>query len=151
MTPEKFIEATFAGAMAMQKKYGIPAIAAMAQSALETGYGASAPGNMYFGVKADASWKGKTQLLATKEYLNGKWVTVMAKFRAYNTAQESFDDHGKFITTNARYKVALQNVNNPDEYIRQVAKAGYATDPLYASKIISIMTSLKKKLVLLKL
>ena len=146
MSVVDFITNTYDGAMAIQKKYGIPALAAMAQSAQETGWGASAPGNMYFGIKAGGSWTGKTQLLWTHEVVNGDSERVQALFRAYDTPAESFDDYGHMISSNSRYQDALQYTNDPEAYIQAVADAGYATDPDYADEIISLIDSIKKKL-----
>ena len=146
MTPTDFIRNTYAGASAMQQNYGIPALAAMAQSAQETGWGSTVVGNMYFGIKATSGWTGKTQLLWTHEVINGKSVKVQALFRAYDTAQESFEDYAKFIHGNPRYKNALQYTNDPEGYIQAVANAGYATDPNYADNIIAVINSIKKKL-----
>lgn len=146
MTPEQFIKNTYQGALSVQQKYGIPALAAMAQSAQETGWGKTVVGNMYFGIKAGASWTGKKQLLWTHEYINGVYTKVQAWFRAYDNAEQSFEDYAKFILSNARYKNALQYTDDPESYIQAVAKAGYATDPNYATSIIAIINSIKKKL-----
>jgi len=146
MTVAQFINATYQGALAIEKKYGIPALAAMAQSAQETGWGNSVPGNMYFGIKAGVSWTGKKQLLWTHEVINGVSTRVQAWFRAYDNAAQSFEDYAKLITGNSRYKNALQYTNDPEGYIQAVANAGYATDPNYADNIIAVINSIKKKL-----
>lgn len=148
---DKFIKDTIQAATLVQQKYSIPALAVMAQSAQETGYGAHAPGNMYFGIKAGSSWTGKKQLLTTSEVVNGKTIKIQAWFRAYDNAAQSFDDYAKLIVSNTRYKAALNFPNDPAQYIREVAKAGYATDPNYANNIIAIINSIKKKLILKKL
>ena len=146
MTPEAFLNKTWDAALAAENKYGIPALAMIAQSAQETGFGKSIVGNMYFGIKAGTSWIGKKQLLWTHEYINGVYTRVQAWFRAYDNAEQSFDDYAHFISSNPRYQNALQYTDNPEQYITEVAKAGYATDPKYADSIISIIGSLKKKL-----
>jgi type VI secretion system secreted protein VgrG len=145
MTVEKFISNTYNAALAIQKKYGVNALAAMAQSAQETGWGKTVVGNMYFGIKAGASWTGKRQLLWTHEVINGQRQSVQAWFRAYDTAVESFEDYGKFIASNPRYQTALKYADNTEQYVREIAKAGYATDPNYATSVISIVNSIKKK------
>jgi len=147
MTIQQFINATYSAALAIQKKYGVNALAAMAQSAQETGWGKTVVGNMYFGIKAGTSWTGAKQLLWTHEVINGKRVSVQAWFRAYPSALESFEDYGKFIASNARYQTALKYADNSEQYIREIAKAGYATDPNYARSVISIVNSIKKKLI----
>ncbi|MEI6555516.1 MAG: glucosaminidase domain-containing protein [Paludibacter sp.] len=146
MTPENFIKATYNAALAVQSKYKVNALAAIAQSAQETGWGGTVVGNMYFGIKAGNSWTGKKQLLWTHEYINGVYTKVQAWFRAYDSAAESFEDWAKLISGNARYSDALDYADNPEQFITEIAKAGYATDPNYAKSIIAIIGTIKKKL-----
>lgn len=148
MTVAQFTKATYTGALSAQNKYKVNALAMMAQSALETGWGKTVVGNMYFGIKAGSTWAGKKQLLWTHEVVNGKSVKVQAWFRAYDSPAESFEDYGRFISSNARYSEALKHSNDTTAYIKEIAKAGYATDPNYATKLLSIVSSLKKKLIL---
>lgn len=148
MTVDQFIQATKGAALLVSQKYGLNPFVTMAQSALETGWGKSAPGNMYFGIKAGLSWKGKTQLLWTTEYQNGQYVKVQALFRAYDSPAESFEDYAKLITSKSWFKPALQYANDELKYITEIQKGGYATDPNYTSKIMSIVNIIKKKLIL---
>jgi len=76
---------------------------------------------------------------------SGKTVYVDAKFRAYNTPQESFTDHGNFLRNNSRYAPAFKCTDNPDQFAKELQKAGYATDPNYAKTLISIMNQYKLK------
>lgn len=142
MTVTEYIKATFNAAWELEKAYGLPRLAVIAQSALENGYGKHTPGNMYFGIKAGSSWKGKKQLLSTTEYINGQYVSIKDWFRAYDSAKDSFLDYGKFITSNSRYKEALKYKNNPEKYIYEIRNAGYATDPNYVSKVKNIMNQI---------
>jgi len=148
MIEDKFIIATQKAALSVQKKYGVNPYVTMAQSALETGWGLHAPGNMYFGIKAGSSWTGKKQLLWTKENVNGKEIKIQAWFRAYDNAEQSFEDYAKLITTKSWFKPALQYANDELKYITEIQKGGYATDPYYITKIMSIVNTLKKKLIL---
>lgn len=148
MTVEQFIAATRNAALAVHQKYGVNPYVTMAQSALETGWGKHAPGNMYFGIKAGPTWKGKKQSLWTKEFRNGKMVDVQQWFRAYDNAEQSFEDYAKLITTKPWFRSALQYSNDELKYITEIQKGGYATDPDYISKIMSIVNTLKKKLIL---
>ena len=113
----------------------------MAQGALETGYGKSAimaKANAFFGIKANKTWKGKVYNASTKEVINSKEMTTKAVFRAYDTVADSVHDYMNLICNNKRYKKAVCNV----DYIStatNIAKGGYATDPSYADKIISII------------
>jgi flagellum-specific peptidoglycan hydrolase FlgJ len=119
---------------------GVPASIIMAQAALETGWGASAIGSAknLFGIKGTGP-AGSVRV-STKEFRNGRMVSEMANFRKYNSWAESIADHGRLLQ-NSRYAKAMQNKNNPDQFARELQKAGYATDPAYASKLISIMKS----------
>lgn len=67
MTTKDFVEKFYPFAKACEEETGLSAIATLTQLALETGWGSAAPGNNFFGVKADKSWKGDKQLLKTTE------------------------------------------------------------------------------------
>jgi len=113
---------------------GIPAQVIFAQSALETGWGRSAPQNNYFGIKGS----GGTQ--STREYIGGRWVTVNDSFRGYSSMADSVDGYVDFITNpNSRRWGAARNAGTPEEAARAIAAGGYATDPNYASKLMSII------------
>lgn len=148
MTIDEFIKVTYPAALAAHKKYGVNVLVTMAQCALETGWGKHAPGNMYFGIKAGSSWTGKKQFLWTTEFLNGKYVKVQDWFRAYNNASESFEDYARLIATKSWFKPALNVANDELKYITVIKNAGYATDPNYINKVMTIVNSLKKKLIL---
>jgi flagellar protein FlgJ len=60
-------------------------------------------------------------------------------FRAYNTIAESFIDHGLFFVQNGRYAAAMAARGDARQFAREVNRAGYATDPGYASKLIGLM------------
>ena len=116
----------------------------LAQSALETGWGKHVPrradgGSSFnlFGIKADKSWQGDKVSVGTLEYRNGVAQREQAKFRAYDSPAESFVDYVAFLSRNPRYREALSSTNGED-FIRGLQKAGYATDPNYAAKILGI-------------
>lgn len=138
MKPEDFIAAVGPAAKTSAKVTGIPASFTVAEAALESGWGAHAPGFNLFGIKADASWHGPVTTQKTSEVVNGKTVTVMARFRAYADWLGSISDHAKFLQTNPRYKGAFAHKDGPG-FARAVAAAGYATDPNYANKIIALI------------
>jgi flagellum-specific peptidoglycan hydrolase FlgJ len=78
----------------------------------------------------------------TKEYdKNGRPYTIVAYFRAYKNMSDSFLDHGIFLT-GKRYRKALDayaKSKDASEFARGLQEAGYATDPKYAEKLISLM------------
>ncbi|MGQ9831591.1 MAG: flagellar assembly peptidoglycan hydrolase FlgJ [Thermochromatium sp.] len=116
----------------------------LAQSALETGWGRYVPRHTdgrssfnLFGIKADHSWQGDSVSVSTLEYRDGVARREQARFRAYATPAESFIDYVAFLKRNPRYSEALKS-RTGEEFIYELQRAGYATDPHYASKILGI-------------
>lgn len=141
----QFLAAAIPLAQASQRTYGVPSSFKLAQAILETGWGTSelaVKGKNYFGIKAHRG-PGTAGIIwiDTPEYLNGKWITVRAAFRAYNTMAESFDDSGRYLRENERYRLCFET-KDPKEFARRIQAAGYATDPAYADKLIRVMDSL---------
>ena len=166
MTPEQFVKTYFPFAKKVQDKNGISAIFILAQSALESGWGEKAVGNMMFGVKANSKTpENKRQLITTTEYLrtpDAKFpvvISVSAKqpnglykykvkdwFRKYDSPEESFSDHADFFFKNPRYAEALKVKADPVLFADAIAKAKYATDPNYAATLKLMINSVKKRL-----
>lgn len=124
----------------LEKESGVPFGITMAQYILESGgmpSGLAKNYNNLFGVKAGSQWKGKTVTLPTKEVVNGKTITVDAKFRVYDNLLEAFKDRAAFLQKD-RYK-HLFKTSDPKQWAVGLQKAGYATDPQYANKLIKIM------------
>jgi len=165
MTKQAFVDHYGPFAIASEKETGISAIAQLSQGALESAWGKIAPGNMLFGVKDTDGINGNEQLLTTTEYSrnanakfpniisvtpvmrNGqKWYKYKIKdyFRKYPTPKESFVDHASFFIKNKRYAKALTVKHDPYKFIDEIAKAGYATDPNYATTLKSIAKSIEK-------
>ena len=113
----------------------------IAQSVLETGWGQSKimmKANALFGIKAGSGWKGKVYSSYTNEVYDGVESTEYATFRAYDSIEESIEDYYKLIKNN--YKKAL-NCDTQKESIQAIKNGGYATDPDYVSKIMSIINA----------
>lgn len=147
-SPEAFVNSILPHAEAAAKKLGIPAQVLVAQSALETGWGKHLPANAqgeanynFFGIKADAAWQGAKQTVNTLEFEGGAMVQRKAAFRAYDSVGASFNDFVAFLQSNPRYQSVLAAKGNPENFARELQKAGYATDPQYADKLIAIMRS----------
>ena len=106
----------------------------LTQSYLESGGGKA---QSLFGIKGGKSYKGKQQSFNTKEFLNGKMVGIQDSFRMYDSDSEAFDDYGRFISNSSRYKGAI---GSPDAqtYFQRIKDGGYATDPNYVSKLVSL-------------
>ncbi|MBR8409838.1 glucosaminidase domain-containing protein [Burkholderia cenocepacia] len=139
-TPAGFVAAIAPAAQACAKRTGVPASVTVAQAALESSWGRRAPGMNLFGIKADASWRGPVTSQITHEVVNGETISITARFRAYSDWEGSIDDHAAFLTGNPRYRPAFAFKDGPN-FARAIAKAGYATDPLYADKLIAIMST----------
>lgn len=129
---QEFIAKAKPSALKVQATYGVPYGVCIAQAALETGWGRYVKGNNYFGIK------GQGQKFATHEFVDGKKINIVDSFRAYESMEDSFGDYGHFLRTQPRYAEAFK-VSTPEEFARELQRAGYATDPEYANKLISIM------------
>ncbi len=130
------------------REYKVPASVTMAQAVLESGWGKSkltANDKNYFGIKcfgspgpiATGCHTYKTQE-CTKA---GDCYTTTAVFRVYKSPTDSFRDHALFLAERTRYAAAFKYSGAPDQFAAEIHKAGYATDPKYTSKLVSIMKS----------
>jgi len=161
----EFVQTYWPFAQRMEKEYNVPALVAMAQSALETGWGKHAPGNMMFSMKCGKSWAGARQLLTTTEYhktntrkypqvISIEWIEAKKKykyrvkdyFRKYPTPYESFADYAQTLCRLKRYAPAFAYSDNPEMFIQKIWEGGYATDPNYVEKIKTMMNIIKEKL-----
>lgn len=101
----------------------------VAQSALESGWGKHQSGKNNFG-----GIKGKGTVKTTKEFINGKYVTIKDNFRDFDSLRDYAEYHVNLLN-NSRYKAFNGN------FISNVVKGGYATDPSYASKLLKMYKS----------
>lgn len=122
-------------AVSEMRRTGVPASITLAQGILESNSGQSklaVKGNNHFGIKCHNDWDGRTMRLdddARREC-----------FRVYPDASASFRDHSDFLRYRDRYKPLFDL--DPEDYkgwARGLKKAGYATDPSYAGKLISLI------------
>jgi len=145
MNPQEFIAQLLGPAQTCQRLTGIPASFTIAQAALESSWGKRAPGNNLFGIKPGPKWKGPTVLVDTHEVINGKTVRVKEPFRAYRTWGECLADRAAFFRDNPRYAACFKETTG-HAWARTAARAGYATDPRYAEKLIAVMDGRKMSL-----
>lgn len=138
MKPQDFLNMLVPAAQACQRASGIPASFTLAQAALESGWGAKAPGCNLFGIKADKGWKGPVVMVSTHEVINGKRVGIDDAFRCYANYDEALADRAVFFKRNPRYSKCFLETTGAG-WARAVAKAGYATDPNYAESLIKVM------------
>lgn len=125
---------------------GVPPQLMLGQAVLESGWGKReirmADGSNsfnLFGIKANAGWNGKVAEVMTTEYKNGVAYKQVEKFRAYSSYAEAFQDYAGLISNNPRYADVLQQGSDVAGMAQAIQKAGYATDPKYADKLVSIM------------
>lgn len=144
-----------------QNETGILASVSLAQFILESGYASTElaqNANNCFGMKATLSgntWKGSTwdgksiYTKPTKEFINGKEITVTASFRKYPCIEDSIADHAAYLLNamdgdKLRYK-GLTKCKKPKKAIKIIKAGGYATDPNYVSKIMGIISRFNLK------
>ena len=128
------------GALATQKKYGVPASVTLGQILVESS--GSFPGglsglayndNNLFGVKAGSSWTGAKVRYLTTEEVNGKPVKVYAWFRKYNSIAESIEDHGRLLATST-YTNVTKGAKDLNDYIDKMLSV-YATGSAYPAQL----------------
>jgi flagellar protein FlgJ len=143
---ETFVQRLLPHAQAASAATGIPARFMLGQAALESGWGKAeirgADGqnsHNLFGIKAGASWKGKTVDIVTTEYVNGKPQKQVDTFRAYDSYADSFRDYANLLRNNARYQNVLAQGHDAAGFAQGLQQAGYATDPKYAQKLMSVI------------
>ena len=136
---DNFLKEIKSGALALWKKFGILPSVAAGQAALESAWGESGLTTKYnnlFGIKG--SYQGNSAMMDTWEVYGGKKYEIEDGFRAYPDQATSILDYGVFLTVNKRYKKAI-GLKDYKEQIKAIHDAGYATDPQYANKVISII------------
>jgi len=108
---------------------------AAAQAGLESGYGKSAPGNNFYGIKAGSSWTGPVQRLWTKENIGGKMVRVKDNFRVYSSPAEAFRDWAKVVARRWPGVLTASTFKEAVAALRANQPGGYATDADYDKKL----------------
>jgi peptidoglycan hydrolase FlgJ len=143
---DAFVDKLAAPAQAASAATGIPARFIIGQAALESGWGKSEIRKMdgstshnVFGIKASKDWTGKTVSTVTTEYVNGKPQRTVEKFRAYDSYQEAMTDYASLLKGNPRYAQVINSAHDVNGFANGMQRAGYATDPHYAKKLMSIM------------
>ena len=115
-------------------RYNIPASITLAQGIFESSAGRSeltVKGNNHFGIKCHG-WGGNTIYHDDDERNEC--------FRAYDNAKQSYEDHSKFLSQNTRYR-SLFSLQRTDyrSWARGLKACGYATNPVYADKLIELI------------
>ena len=139
---DDFVQHHRAAAERVAQDSGIPASFMLGQAGHETGWGkgeirSKDGSNSFnlFGIKAGKGWTGKVAEVTTTEYVNGVPRKTVAKFRAYDSYEDSFKDYARLINESPRYEKARAQTHSAVAFAAELQKAGYATDPQYASKL----------------
>lgn len=131
---DQYIEQYKDAAIANRDSFGIPASITLAQGLLESSAGKSILAtqcNNHFGIKCGSSWYGET--------MKKDDDSSQECFRCYATAAESFRDHSDFLRKQRYAFLFDYDVTRYDEWARGLSKAGYATDPAYPNKLITLI------------
>lgn len=143
-----FIQAHTAAAHEAEAHTGIPAAFMVSQAAHETGWGRheirhadGSPSFNLFGIKAGPGWKGRVAEVTTTEYVNGVPRKVTARFRAYDSYAESFQDYARLMKTSPRYRDVVASADSAQAFAQGLQRAGYATDPAYAEKLTRVINT----------
>jgi flagellum-specific peptidoglycan hydrolase FlgJ len=140
---ERFIASIAEAAVSSRDQTGVPASVTIAQAILESFWGSSRlarEANNYFGIKAQTRvGSAGVVWFDVWEVIGGRNMMRSEPFRAYNSIAESFVDHGRFFLENGRYSGAMASRDDAQQFAREVNRAGYATDPAYAGKLIALM------------
>ena len=138
-TVEDYIGLYSGAAMQSMKTYGIPASIKLAQGILESGSGNGTlcrTANNHFGIKCKEEWTGET--------VSHTDDAPDECFRKYHSAMESYNDHSEFLANRVYYKnLFTLDKSDYSAWAKGLKKAGYATDPRYPQKLISIIERYK--------
>lgn len=140
---QDFIKEIAPTARKEQRRYHVLASITIAQAALESDWGQSELATKYnnlFGVKETGT---NSALMTTKEYVNGQWIEIKASFAVYPSWQKSIEAHTKLFVDGlegdqAHYQQVI-NATNYQQAAQALQENGYATDPDYAQKLITII------------
>jgi len=138
----RFVQRHASTAQAVERTSGLPASYLLGQAGHESGWGRreillpdGSPSHNLFGIKATPDWKGKVAEVTTTEYVDGMPRKTVARFRAYDSYAESFQDFARLINGSARYAQARLASSSVRGWAQGLQNAGYATDPDYAAKL----------------
>jgi hypothetical protein len=136
IVPPEVIEA----AVTSQTKWRVPAAITLAQWAVESAWGAAMPpdSNNPFGIKALPSQAGVES--GTREVINGAGISIVARFRKFESMAEAFDMHGKLLASAPVYAPAMQLTSDPEAFADALTGV-YATDPKYGYTLKWVMNN----------
>jgi len=105
-----------------------------AQWACESGWGQCQSGkNNFFGIKGPGTKK------QTKEWDGAKFITIVDEFKDYPSAKECVYDLVEKWYKDYKGYSGVNDAPTREDAARELVKQGYATDPMYSSKLIDLM------------
>jgi len=130
-----YIETYKGIAIEKMAEYKIPASITLAQGIFESACGTSrlaTLANNHFGIKCHKEWQGDT--------IKHDDDALQECFRKYSRAEDSYNDHSLFLTSRPRYaKLFKLDVLDYKAWAHGLKAAGYATNPQYADRLISLI------------
>lgn len=147
-----FVQRHTEAARVAEAQTGIPASFMVAQAAHESGWGRheikNADGSTsfnVFGIKAGSGWTGRVAEVTTTEVIDGTARKVTAKFRAYDSYQDAFNDYARLMKESPRYSRVVADAGSGTvgaaRFAQGLQRAGYATDPAYADKLTRVINT----------
>lgn len=140
-----FVDRVWPHAVEAAAMTGVPPHFLVAHSALESGWGKreirtadGSPSYNLFGIKAGRGWSGPTAEVQTTEFVNGVAQSERAKFRVYGSYAEAFRDYATLLSSKPRFSGVIGQQDGL-QFARSLQQAGYATDPMYADKLVRII------------
>ncbi|MAZ31133.1 MAG: N-acetylmuramoyl-L-alanine amidase [Flavobacteriales bacterium] len=138
LTKETYVQKYYKIALEEMHMFGIPASITLAQGILESGIGASElslKSNNHFGIKCHKNWNGK------KVYHDDDQAQEC--FRKYKKVSDSYRDHSEFLKSRERYSFLFDlKISDYKSWALGLKRAGYATLPNYADKLIKLIEEL---------
>jgi len=135
LSSEDYIQKFHEIAIDEMHSYGIPASITLAQGILESGNGnsqLSKKSKNHFGIKCHKGWAGK------KVYHDDDEENEC--FRKYKKVSDSYRDHSEFLKNRDRYAFLFDyKMTDYKSWAKGLKKAGYATNPHYADKLIELI------------
>lgn len=132
---QAYIDRYYPLAVQEMLRTGVPASITLAQALLESGAGLSplaTRANNHFGMKCHNDWTGE------KYYQDDDRADDC--FRVYPSVADSYRAHSDFLRGRERYRALF--ALDPTDYqgwAKGLRRAGYATDPNYANKLITLI------------
>ncbi len=151
--PRAFLASMADAAERAAQRLGTSREVVLAVAALESGWGrhmandaSGRSSNNLFGIKADRRWQGDAVVASTQEYIDGQSGRFDEAFRRYDSAAESVEDFATFLLENPRYTTALEHAADSERFLVELQRAGYATDPNYARKLLGVLDTVHRHL-----